>query len=106
MASTKIAELAAQIQENTAKVDRYLQSRELPSPSFHEDGPVDFNIEDEKVQEAREIALDSSLELHQLLLGPALCLRPVVSTHIHIRIRIICAENVTTLADRVFLYCS
>lgn len=79
MASTKIAELAAQIQENTAKVDRYLQSRELPSPSFHEDGPVDFNIEDEKVQEAREIALDSSLELHQLLLGPALCLRPVLN---------------------------
>lgn len=88
MASTKIAELAAQIHQNTAKVDQYLQSRGLPSPSFNQDGPVDFNIDDEQVQEAREIALDSSLELHQLLLGPALCLRPVVSTRTHIHIHI------------------
>ena len=80
MASTKIAELAAQIQENTAKVDEYLQKRSLPSPSFDEDGPVDFQIEDEGIRKAREIALDSSLELHQLLLGPAMCLRPIVST--------------------------
>ena len=79
VASTRIAELAAQIHENTTKVDQYLLSRSLPSPSFHEDGPVDFEIEDEEIQKARETALDSSLELHQLLLGPAMCLRPVVS---------------------------
>ena len=79
MASTRIAELAAQIQENTAKVDQYLQSKGLPSPSFDVDGPVDFKIDDEEIQKARETALDSSLELHQLLLGPAMCLRPVVS---------------------------
>ncbi|CAF9909513.1 MAG: hypothetical protein ALECFALPRED_005732 [Alectoria fallacina] len=79
MPATRIAELAAQIQENTAKVDQYLQRKDLPPPSFHQDGPVDLKIEDEQVQEAREIALDSSLELHQLLLGPALCLRPVLN---------------------------
>lgn len=79
MASTRIADLAAQIQENTAKVDQYLQSKNLPSPSFHVDGPVDFQIEDEEIQKARETALDSSLELHQLLLGPAMCLRPVLN---------------------------
>ena len=79
MASTRIAQLAAQIQENTAKVDQYLQIKGLPSPSFDADGPVDFKIEDEEIQKARETALDSSLELHQLLLGPAMCLRPVVS---------------------------
>lgn len=78
MRSTRIADLAAQIQENTAKVDKYLRSNGLPSPSFDEDGPVDFRIEDEDVQNARETALDASLELHQLLLGPAMCLRPVV----------------------------
>lgn len=78
MASTRIADLAAQIQENTAKVDQYLREKSLPSPSFDVDGPVDFNIEDEDIQEAREKALESSLELHQLLLGPAMCLRPVV----------------------------
>ena len=79
MRSTRIADLAAQIQENTAKVDKYLRNKGLPSPSFDEDGPVDFNIEDEDVQNAHETALDASLELHQLLLGPAMCLRPVVS---------------------------
>ena len=79
MASTRIVELAAQIQENTTKVDEYLRKKSLPSPSFDEDGPVDFQIEDEEIQTAREKALDSSLELHQLLLGLAMCLRPVVS---------------------------
>ena len=82
MASTRITELAAQIQDNTAKVDQYLQKKGLPSLSFDEDGPVDFKIEDEEIQKARETALDSSLELHQLLLGPAVCLRPVVNIQI------------------------
>lgn len=50
----------------------------LPSPTFDEDGPVDFNIESREIQEARASAIDSTLELHQLLLGPALCLCPVV----------------------------
>ena len=79
MRSTRIAELAAQIQENTAKVDKYLRSKGLPSPSFDVDGPVDFKIEDEDIHNARETAIDASLELHQILLGPAMCLRPVVS---------------------------
>lgn len=79
MVSPRIIELAVQIQENTAKVDEYLRNKGLPSPSFDEDGPVDFQIEDGEIQIAREKALDSSLELHQLLLGPAMCLRPVVS---------------------------
>lgn len=83
MASTRIAELAASIQENTRNVDEYLQRKGLPSPSFDEDGPVDFKIDDEDIQKAREVALESSLELHELLLGPALLLRPVV--HLHLR---------------------
>ena len=79
MAHTRIADLAAQIRDNTLKVDHYLQSKDLPSPSFHVDGPVDFQIEDGEIQKAREMALDASLELHQLLLGPTMCIRPVVS---------------------------
>ena len=79
MTSTRIVELAAQIQENTTRVDDYLRRKHLASPSFDVDGPVDFQIEDGEIQRAREKALDSSLELHQLLLGPAMCLRPVVN---------------------------
>ena len=79
MTSTRINELAVRIQENTFKVDDYMSRKGLPSPSFDEDGPVDFKINSPEIEEARMIAIDSTLELHQLLLGPALCLRPVVS---------------------------
>ena len=78
MAPSRIAELAAEIQENTNKVDKYLLQKGLPSPSFNEDGPVDFKLESEDIRKAHEIAIDSSLELHQLLLGPSQCLRPSV----------------------------
>lgn len=78
MTSTRIAELAIRIQQNTLNVDEYMRRNGLPSPTFDEDGPVDFNIHSREVHEARAIAIDSTLELHQLLLGPALCLRPVV----------------------------
>ena len=79
MTSTRINELAVTIQENTFKVDDYMSRKGLRSPSFEEDGPVDFKINSPEIEEARMIAIDSTLELHQLLLGPALCLRPVVS---------------------------
>lgn len=76
---SKIVQLAQQILENTSKVDKYLQEKNLPLPSFDENGPVDFGIKSKEIEKAREIALDSSLELHDLLLGPMLCLRPMVS---------------------------
>ena len=78
MTSTRIAELALRIQENTSKVDDYMRQNGLPSPTFDEDGPVDFNIQSSEIEEARVEVIDSTLELHQLLLGPAQCLRPVV----------------------------
>ncbi len=84
MASTRITQLAALIEENTAKVNDCLQNKGLPSPSFDEDGPVDFGIESEDIRNARVTALESSLELHDLLLGPALCLRPVVWIPLHV----------------------
>ena len=79
MTSTRITQLAVRIQENTLKIDHYMSRKGLPSPSFDEDGPVDFKITSPEIEEARMIAIDSTLELHQLLLGPALCLRSVVS---------------------------
>ena len=79
MGSTRIAELANLIQDNTIKVDAYLRSKALPPPSFDEDGPVDLGIESEEIRKAVDITRESSLELHDLLLGPGLSLRPVVS---------------------------
>ena len=78
MSSSRITELAALVQANTAKVDGYLRERDLPFPSFDEDGPVDFKIESDEIQKARTVAMEASLELYDLLLGPSMCLRPVV----------------------------
>lgn len=79
MADTRIVQLATNIIKNTTKVDAYLNGMGLPSPSFHEDGPVDFGIKSEGISKARENAIDDSLELHNLLLGPSLTIRPFVS---------------------------
>ncbi len=79
MPPSRVAELAALVQSNTDIVDRYLREHDLPSPSFEENGPVNFGIESKDVQDARTMAIDASMELHELLLGPAMCLRPVVS---------------------------
>ncbi|RAH84214.1 O-methyltransferas-like protein [Aspergillus japonicus CBS 114.51] len=77
MASSRIVELATRISENTAIVDAYLRENQLPSPSFDEDGPVDFAIQGEEVKKAHEEAIALSWELHRLLLGPSHFLRPV-----------------------------
>ena len=78
MSSSRITELATLVQINTAKVDGYLREHNLPFPSFDEDGPVDFKLQSEEIQDARTAAMEASLELHDLLLGPSMCLRPVV----------------------------
>ena len=56
------------IYTNIVKVDERLRSNQLPPP---EDGPVDVTIKSEEVRKARKAALNSNLELHNLLLGPA-----------------------------------
>ena len=78
MSSSRITELATLVQINTAKVDHYLREHNLPFPSFNEDGPVDFRIESDDIENARTAAMEATLELHDLLLGPSMCLRPVV----------------------------
>lgn len=79
--STRIAELAALIQRCTSDIDSYLQHNQLPSPTFDEDGPIDLKLPSGKLSAARDSVLDATAELHDLLLGPALCLRPVVCFH-------------------------
>ena len=76
---TRILELAEIVKAQTAVVDSYLRENNLPSPSFDEDGPVNFNIKSHEVERARLAALSAALELSDLLVGPALITRPVVS---------------------------
>ena len=78
--TSRIAELSAIISTNTAKVDEYLKSHNRPSPSFGEDHPADLGIPPDAVEidNARNAALEASIELQDLLQGPASLLRPIV----------------------------
>ena len=76
--ASKIAELSSVIARNTASVDEYIRSHNLPQPSFDVDGPVDLKLPEE-VEEARVAAIDASQELNDLLRGPIALVRPVVS---------------------------
>ncbi|KAI1801108.1 S-adenosyl-L-methionine-dependent methyltransferase [Daldinia bambusicola] len=72
MASSRIVELATRITTNTAKINDYLLSHNLPPPSFEVDGPLDTLIpKDEiEVESARVAVIDDTLELRRLALGP------------------------------------
>ncbi|KAI9696300.1 MAG: hypothetical protein M1820_008223 [Bogoriella megaspora] len=79
MKPSRIVELANAVQENTFKVDHWLREHRLPLPTFDEDGPVDLKIESRGISEARVKAMGAALELHDLLLGPTMLLRPMLN---------------------------
>lgn len=81
MAPSRIAELASIIARKTAKVDEYLQSHDRPSPSFDVDCPPDLGIPPHatEIEEARMEAIEASIELQELLQGPASLLRPIAN---------------------------
>jgi hypothetical protein len=66
---SRIAELAAAIAQHTQRVDDYLTNNGLPHPSFHVDGPDDFELPPE-LEESRSIILQASQELNDLLQKP------------------------------------
>lgn len=80
MAPSRITELASIIASRTAKVDEYLRSHNRPSPSFDIDNPPDLGIPIDAVDidEARVEAIEASIELQELLQGPASLLSPIV----------------------------
>lgn len=71
--ASRIAELASIIAENTAIVDKYLTVNNLPKPSFDADGPaaVPISPDDVDVLAAHDKVVSSTLELHNLMKGPA-----------------------------------
>lgn len=79
MRQTRVLELAAQIFQDTSKINDYLISADLPQPSFDIDGPTNFNLKSAEVEEARMNAVGASMELADLLQGPASCLRPAMN---------------------------
>ena len=77
--SSRIVELAKQILAKTIEVDSYLTLNGLPQPSFEVNGPLDLRIKSEEVEAIRIAAIEASVELQELLLGPKILIRPVVN---------------------------
>lgn len=75
--NSRIATLAAIIQEETSKVDNYLASNNLPSPSFDVSTPLRLSLPPE-ILASRNAVLEASDELTALMLGPVESLVPPV----------------------------
>ena len=78
MADSRILELSKLINTSVNDVHAYLKEAKKPMPSFDEDGPPDLALESPDAKEQMETAASACLELHDLLIGPALTLRPIV----------------------------
>ncbi|CAG8948659.1 hypothetical protein HYFRA_00001779 [Hymenoscyphus fraxineus] len=70
MAPNKISELAAIIHTETQKVDAFLISQSLPTPSFDVSCPARLPLPP-LIRESQEAVLEASDELVALMLGPA-----------------------------------
>lgn len=72
IAQPTITELTAIISANTAKIDNYLSSQGLKSPSFEVDAPTEplLPSDDPELEAARLELIDATLMLHDLILRP------------------------------------
>ena len=75
---TKIVQLARQLLSEVIRLDGHMQSHNMSQPSFDVDGPLDFDLHSSSADASRLSAIESAIELHDLLIGPTLLLRPVV----------------------------
>jgi hypothetical protein len=64
---SRIVQLASAISESVSSIQRTLDAEAIPSPSFDEGATFHFPLETSK---DRDILLDATAELHDLLLEP------------------------------------
>lgn len=65
----RITELAAEIMQETLKVEKYLEDQQLPTPSFSPSFPVRLPLPD-SITTSVQRAIEAADELQSLLLGP------------------------------------
>jgi hypothetical protein len=70
--SSSLSELAQQITVTAAKLDEYINSHNLPKPSFDKDGPVKFPVPESEVEihKARMQLIEAAKTISELALGP------------------------------------
>lgn len=66
--TSRLVQLARTISDSVSKIDDVLSSQGLPPLSFDEDVPVGY-LPDE-ISHARDMVIDATAELHDLLLEP------------------------------------
>lgn len=77
MSTRSLKALAQAILANAEKLENYFESNNLPQPSFEEHAPAELPLSPE-MQVVRQQAVDDATELQDLLIGPAMLIRPVV----------------------------
>jgi hypothetical protein len=71
MSSRRIVELANVIQTSVDKIDGYLISKDLPTPSFAADNPPRLLFGNgPEIDNARQSVVDATDELQALMMGP------------------------------------
>ena len=71
MDSSAVTQLLESIQDNTSKYLSHIASQKLPEPTFIQgDGLNPYHPLPNDVAAAKDAALESTIELHYLLLGP------------------------------------
>lgn len=66
---SRIQELATTIAANTEKIDHFLTTEKMPTPSFDIDGPQTLDLPSD-LQKSRDLVIDATTELKELLQGP------------------------------------
>lgn len=62
-------ELTGIISANTEKIDHFFASHNTPTPSFNIDSPESLDLPND-LQNCRELVIDATTELKELLQGP------------------------------------
>ena len=75
---SKIVQLAKQLLSKVNDLNGHMQSQNIPQPPFDVDGPLDFDLQSTSADASRLSAIECAIELHDLLIGPTMILRPVV----------------------------
>lgn len=77
--SSDLTKLTISLSANVERVVKHMHLNNIPEPPFHVDGPQELHLQDEEIEAARISAIETSTEIQDLLLGPTMLLRPIVS---------------------------
>ena len=81
MSTTRLTDLAKVILNNASQLERYFNDNNLDTPTFDEHYPSELPLSSD-MQPVRQKAVDAARDLQDLLIGPAMLLRPVVCFNI------------------------